>query len=268
MDPTTFIHLSDLHVAADGTDDPSLLSDTAATLAAVARIVGAMAPCPSFVAVSGDLAHRGRPASYRAVNAALSALPCPVVYGLGNHDDRAGCVEGLGVGDGGPAFGEHVLDGVHLIVLDSGVPGRIGGALDEAQFARLDGALDRHGGLPKVIVVHHPPAVDGLAGWHTLDAASTDRLAAMVARGGVAAILSGHIHQDRVWMWRGVPVVTVSGQHATADALHTGGLRSVRGASFGLCRLGPAGFAVTFVQLPSDRAELECLPADIVRGFV
>ena len=61
--------------------------------------------------------------------------------------------------------------------------------------------------------------------------------------------------------------VAVSGQHAAVDPLHADELQSVRGTSFGLCRLGPAGFTVTFVQLPSDRAGLERLPADLVKNF-
>lgn len=271
MEATTFVHLSDLHV--DAAPDAALLSDTAATLSGVVAELERITPPPSFVAVSGDLTQRGDPASYRAVGEALSALPCPVVYGLGNHDDRRGYARGLPGRDSkplhdGPAFGERIIDGLHVVVLDTGVAGRIGGAIDAHQFDWLAEVLGSRRDLTKVLVMHHPPALDGERGWKTLDAAGTARLAALLRGRPVAAILSGHIHQDRVALWEGVPVVTVSGQYATTDALHAEGLRSVRGASFGLCRLGPSGFAVTFVQMPSDRAELERLSGETVRGFV
>lgn len=271
MDTTTFVHLSDLHI--DAAPDAALLCDTAATLAGVVGELGRITPQPSFAAVSGDLTQRGDPTSFRAVGEALAALPCPVFYGLGNHDDRRGYAAGLaGRGarpvHGGPAFGERVIDGFHVVVLDTGVAGRIGGAIDAHQFDWLAEVLGSRRDLPKVLVMHHPPALEGEAAWKTLDASGTARLAALLRGRPVVAILTGHIHQDRVALWEGVPVVTVSGQYATTDALHAEGLRSVRGASFGLCRLGPSGFAVTFVQMPSDRAELERLSGETVRGFV
>lgn len=265
MDTISFVHLSDLHIG-DG-EDPTLLSDTGETLAAVVAAVRAMVPPPRFAVVSGDLTHRGDPASYRSVAEALASLPCPVIFGLGNHDDRNGYAQGLATG-GGPAFGERVIDGIHVVVLDTSVPGRIGGAIDPHQFDWLAETLGHHRALPKLLVMHHPPALAGELGWKTIDAAATERLAGLLRGRDVAAILTGHIHQDRVAVWHGVPVVTVSGQHATMDALCRDGLRSLRGASFGLCRLGPSGFAVTFVQLPSDRAELERLSRDTVLSFV
>ena len=265
MDTTSFLHLSDLHIG--DVDDPTLLSDTGQTLAAVAAMIRGLSPAPRFAVVSGDITHRGDPASYRVAAEALAALPCPVIYGLGNHDDRNGYAQGLATG-GGPAFGERVVDGIHVVVLDTSVPGRIGGDIDPHQFDWLAETLGHHGDLPKLIVMHHPPALDGEMGWKTLEPAATARLAALLRGRDIAAILTGHIHQDRVVVWHGVPVVTVSGQHATMDALHRDGLRSVRGASFGLCRLGATGFAVTFIQLPSDRAELERLSRDTVLSFV
>lgn len=273
MDNATFVHLSDLHLGAFGPGDPTLLSDTRATLAAVVAEIGRLSPPPRFAVASGDLTNRGDAESYRAVGAAMAGLGCPAVYALGNHDDRRGFRAGLAPGGpergGGdaPAFGDRLIGGVHVVALDTSVPGRIGGAIDGGQFAWLEGALARHPGAPKVVAMHHPPAVDGPAGWDTVDGASADRLAGLLEGRPVAAVLSGHIHLDRVAMWRGVPVVTVSGQHAATDPLHADGLRAVRGASFGLCRLGPAGFSVTFVQAPSDRAELKRLPAELVRSF-
>lgn len=265
MEPITFVHLSDLHIG--DIEDPTLLSDTGETLSAVAGVLRGMAPAPHFAVVSGDLTHRGDPSSYRAVSQALAALPCPVIYGLGNHDDRNGYAQGLSTG-GGPAFGDRVVAGLHVVVLDTGVPGRIGGAIDAHQFDWLAETLGHHRDLPKLIVMHHPPALGGEHGWKTLDGTSTERLAALLRGRAIPAILTGHIHQDRIAIWNGIPVVTVSGQHATLDALCQDGLRSLRGASFGLCRLGPAGFSATFVQLPSDRAELERLSRATVLSFV
>lgn len=137
-DGVTFIHLSDLHLGDPG--DPTLLSDTASALADVVGLVGRMAPAPGFVAISGDLSNRGDPDSYRALRAALALLPRPVFCGLGDHDDRRGYAAGWpGEGRAGdaPCFADPLVAGAHLVVLDTGVAGRVGGAIDAAQFARL-----------------------------------------------------------------------------------------------------------------------------------
>src|SRR5437868_15466615 len=41
-----------------------------------------------LVVVTGDLAHGGDPAAYRALREALDAFPLPTQLLIGNHDDR------------------------------------------------------------------------------------------------------------------------------------------------------------------------------------
>jgi 3',5'-cyclic-AMP phosphodiesterase len=81
----------------------------------------------------------------------------------------------------------------------------------------------------------------------------------------VVGILSGHIHYDRVTVWHGVPVVIGMGQHAATDILEKDVLRMVNGASFAIGTIRTSGLTVSFVPLPSDRAELNRYPLDVLR---
>lgn len=269
---TTFLHLTDFHVSDPALADAQLLTDTEARLGEMLGMVAAMERKPAFAVVSGDLTNHGDVASYRYLRGRLSGLGFPLVYALGNHDSRPGFYRGMldrSHDLDQPYCHEAVIDGVHVIVLDSSVPGRIGGALDATSFAFLDRALDDHHGVAKIIVVHHAPALDATSQlpWETLGQADSARLAAAIRGRNVAGILAGHVHVDRVSMWNGVPVIVGAGLHNAFDPLFGPGLRAVAGAGFALCTLRPAGLAVTFVPLPSDRRELAVLSEEKVRAF-
>lgn len=267
---TAFLHLTDLHFSATAPASEG----KRAVLERLAADCAAMRVRPEFVIVSGDLADAGDPASYDALRPLIAAFPVPVLLALGNHDRRGAFHAAFGTG-GGEAPHDHtaVLAGVHVIVLDTLVPARVAGALDEGQIAWLAQELDRHPGLPKLIVAHHPPRLDPMAlPWTCLDAGSTDRLGAAIAGRGVAGILSGHIHMNRVSQWRGVPVITNIGLHSTIDLLHTDGLRLVEGTGFGLCRLGEqgpgaGGLSVSFAQITPQGREIGLIDAARLRAF-
>jgi 3',5'-cyclic AMP phosphodiesterase CpdA len=263
-----FAHLTDLHIGTPGVADPLLHSDTTATLRAVLGDVGRMEPPPAFVVVSGDLTNRGDAASYAIVRRlfAEAGLAMPVIFALGNHDDRANFRETFLGGAGGAAPYDHdaVIDGLHVIVLDTLVPGRIGGALTPTQFDWLTGRLAKEPDSRKLIVMHHGPMLDPddpTAIWESIGPDATRRLADLLAgRTDVVGILSGHIHYDRVTLWHGIPIVVASGLHNATDVLYLGrGLRSLAGASFAIGTLRPSGLSVAFVQQPGDRHELNRL---------
>lgn len=262
---TTFVHMTDLHVGNPDVADDHLHTDTDATLRAILGEVSAMRPAPDFVLVSGDLTNRGDAASYVRLKAFFdaAALPMPVFFALGNHDTRPGFYTGmLDRSDDltAPYHHDHVIGGMHLIVLDSSVPGKIGGAIGEAQFDWLQERLAAHPDLRKLIMVHHAPALDEDRPdmeWESISIVDTARLAEMLSSHDVAGILSGHIHHDRVSVWNGIPVVVGIGQHTALDPLYLHeGLRAVTGASFAIGTVRTSGLTVSFVPQPSERREI------------
>lgn len=266
----TFVHLTDLHIG-DPEQDDHLFSDTRETLQQILRLVAGIEPKPSFVVASGDLANRGDAESYAVLKQIMEATDLPVVYALGNHDTREGFYRGMLGRDSdlaAPYCHDCIIDGVHIVTLDSTTPGYIGGSIEEEQFEWLAAALNSHPDLPKLIVSHHPPALgDGPddTHWRHLVHGHSARLAQMLQGRDVLGILSGHIHHDRVSSWHGVPVVVGTGQHAATDILRTDVLRMVRGSSFAIGTIRPSGLTVSFIPLPTDRAELNTYPLELLR---
>lgn len=269
---TTFLHLTDFHVSDPALADTDLLTDTGARLGEMLAMIAAMEKKPAFAVVSGDLTNHGDVASYRHLRARLAGIGLPLFFALGNHDTRPGFYRGMLDREDAleePYCHEALIENVHVVVLDSSVPGRIGGALDDGALAFLERALENHPGVAKILVLHHAPALDETSQlpWETLGQADSERLAAAIRDRNVAGILCGHVHVDRVAVWNGVPVVVGTGLHNGFDPLFAGGLRAVAGAGFALCTLRPSGLAVTFVPLPSDRRELAVLPEEKARAF-
>jgi 3',5'-cyclic AMP phosphodiesterase CpdA len=261
----TFVHLTDLHIGNPDIVDDHLFSDTTANLKALLADIKTLVPQPKFIVATGDLTNQGDAGSYRNLKAILdeAALEIPLFFALGNHDKREGFYTGM-LGRtqdlAAPFFHAQVIDGIHLITLDSSAPGKVGGSIEHEQFAWLEGELDAHPDLPKLIAVHHAPALDEDRPdmeWESLTIADTRKLADLLAGRNILGILSGHIHFDRVSNWHGIPVVVGIGTHAATDVtyLHEG-MRMVEGASLALGTIRPSGLTISFVPQPSQRREL------------
>ena len=257
---TTFLHLTDLHIVHSDDPEPLTATDTTAALSEVLAVVDGIAPRPSFIAISGDLTNKGEQASFEALRVLMELIDVPVLYALGNHDSRAGFYAGFLKEPERSGYYDHdqMIDGVHVIVLDSSREDRIGGALDQSQFTWLSAALARHADAPKILVIHHPVALsDEEADWLCLRAADAARLREAIAGKPVAGILSGHTHENRISHWYGVPVIVTQGQHSAKDALSPAGeFRCVTGVTFSVCTLRDSGLTATYVTLASERAHL------------
>lgn len=269
----TFVHLTDIHISDESLNDTHLQSDTSANLAAILQEVKRLDPAPSFMVASGDLTNHGDAASYARLKQILaeSGIETPFLVGLGNHDNREGFYPGyLGEESAGlePYDHDSVIDGVHVIVIDSSVPNWIGGGFEQGQLKWLEARLDAYPDLPKLIVSHHPPALDDdiTMEWESLTLADTERLRTLLEGRNVLGILSGHIHYDRVSNWYGVPVVVGMGQHAATDPLQlANGLRQLSGTGFAVGTVRPSGLTMAFCPMPADRRELNYLPYDRIR---
>jgi len=211
------------------------------------------------------LTNQGDQGSYENLKAivAEAGLDMPILYALGNHDKRHVFYTAmLGRTDNLDAPYDHaqVIDGIHVIVMDTSVPNKVGGAFEPGQLDWLEAELEAHADLPKLLVMHHAPALDlhdASMEWESLSYADTEALRHAVAGKNIIGILSGHIHYDRVSNWYGIPAVVGIGQHAATDVLwlHEG-LRMLDGAAFAIGTLRPSGLSITFAPQAATRREL------------
>lgn len=255
---TRFIHLTDLHVCHPDAGAPEHKADNPDTVRHVVKIINDMAVAPDFVVASGDLTDLGDVQSYQMLRDILAPLKPPLILALGNHDKRGGFHQVFGTsGSDAPYFHDAVHGGLHVITLDTSIPGHVAGDICEAQFAYLEDALDRHPDLPRLLVMHHPPRVDpeGLP-WGSIDAPSTMRLGALVEGRNIIGILSGHIHINRVMQWHNIPIVVSGGLDTSVDLLETNDLRLIEGTSLGICDWRHSSLGVSFVPLSPVGAEI------------
>jgi 3',5'-cyclic AMP phosphodiesterase CpdA len=191
--------------------------------------LASMEPRPDMLIASGDLADAGDDeVSYGQLKQALSGMPFPVYFALGNHDSRAAfraAFPDVPVIDGG--FVQYEIDAgpLRLLVLDTLEEGRHGGGFCETRAAWLRERLAETPDRPTVIVLHHPPIQTGLP-WMTEnpDAQWIKRLHAIVAaHGQIVAMIAGHLHRPVVTAWAGT-VLAVCPSTAPQVALDLGSI--------------------------------------------
>ncbi|MEW9920268.1 metallophosphoesterase [Marimonas sp. MJW-29] len=266
---TRIVHLTDLHISHPELSDAALKTDTTETLRRAIAAINAMEPLPDLVVASGDLTNTGAASSYALLQEILADLAPPVVLALGNHDKRGPFAEVFETGTGdAPFVHDQTFGDLHVITLDTLVPGHVAGRIDPDQIAFLDAALAREPALPKLVVAHHPPRMDDRTlPWASLDAQSSQQFGETIAGRGVIGVLSGHVHLDQVHHWHGVPVITCMGLNSTVDILEQRDMRIVEGTSMGLCVLRPSGLSVSFVSLTPERRQLGLLEEARLRAF-
>lgn len=150
---------------------------------------------PDLILATGDLVHDATARGYRQLAELLDGFELPVYCLPGNHDDPDTLRAHLhGRHVSCPRVVEH--KGWRLILLDSVVPGEVGGHLAPSEIGLLQDTL---GGdpLPTLISLHHQPVAIGST-W--LDEMGLDNAAdleeTLSGHPEVKGLLWGHIHQQ------------------------------------------------------------------------
>lgn len=205
--------ITDLHVAAAGSDRAGANVDNAARLAQVVTHINRLTPRPDVVIVTGDLADGPRPGEYDTIAPILGRLAMPVHAVPGNHDDRAG-MRALFPGAGWmppEGFLHHSIDlgPVRTVMLDTQVPGQTAGRLCEERLAWLAARLDEHPG-PVIVAMHHPPFKVGVPFMDKVALENPEPLADLVRRHGkVMAVVCGHVHRSATVAFAGTVGIAV-----------------------------------------------------------
>ncbi|HVJ43528.1 MAG TPA: phosphodiesterase [Dongiaceae bacterium] len=165
------------------------------------------------VICTGDLTHRGDPASYTRLREVLAELRMPYSLLLGNHDARGAFRAGFAdipVDEAGYVQSVVETPEGRLILLDTLIEPPhdfpdSAGYLCDARLAWLDRQLAEAGGRPCYIFMHHPPHDVGFPGMDEIKLVNDGAFYDLVhRRGNVRHIFAGHIHRTISGSWRGI----------------------------------------------------------------
>jgi Icc protein len=253
----TFLQLSDLHLAPPG----QLLAgiDPIRQMRSVLARINQFDVAPEFIIISGDLTDDGSAESYEVVKEVLQELGAgatPVFLALGNHDDRA-TFRQIVLGEQcfdhqGPYHHSQLVDELRVIVLDSTIPGDVGGSLGATQLSWLETQLGDPAPQGNLIVLHHPCRLAAPA--HHFPAFIVQEAAALEVivarhRERVVGVLAGHSHQANSAPFGGTLHVTAPAVLCQLDFFAGDRYVPIPGAGFNLCRIDDGHMVVHPVLL-------------------
>ncbi|MCC5856646.1 MAG: 3',5'-cyclic-AMP phosphodiesterase [Ectothiorhodospiraceae bacterium] len=193
--PLRVLHMTDTHLFGDPTVTLAGVA-TDRTCLDVLEHVRAHAGHLDLILLTGDLVHDRSMDAYLRLRERMLAFQVPVRVIPGNHDDQRLMRE---LFDAPPVqWGFQFRMGDWLLVtLDSSIPGKPGGRLQDEELERLDTLLGQEPGRHALICLHHQPVPMG-SEW--LDRSGVENAAALLEiigrHASVRAVLWGHVHQD------------------------------------------------------------------------
>ena len=219
--PVRIAQISDLHIKPPGALAYGRV-DTAKALQRCVQTLNEFSPRPDLVVISGDLADTPTQEEYEYLKRLLAPLKLPFVSIPGNHDSRELMREAFRSAryafSNGPLNQKIEIGGLDLVLLDSSVPGKPHGYLDDATLQWLEAALVSASNRPALLFLHHPPFVAGI--WHMdrQNLHNADELAAIIARyPRVRLVAAGHIHRAVLTMFGDVPATICPAPNHAVD---------------------------------------------------
>ena len=201
------VQLTDCHLG-HAPGSKLLGMDTDHSLQAVIDLVKEERSHTDLILGTGDLSDHGANATYGRLYQYFSQI-CKNSFWLpGNHDSWQDMSSDAG--DNLQLSNEIRVSNWQIVLLDSQIPGEIGGELGEAQLALLDDCLHRASqeGLHSLLCLHHQPVKIGSEWLDEQMVADADEFFQVVDKYScVKGILWGHIHQQIERQREGVPLL-------------------------------------------------------------
>ena len=195
-DTVSIVQLTDTHLckAQGGT---LLGMDTDHSLQSVIDLVKAQRPAMDLLLGTGDLSDQGALEAYRRLQEYFAQLTGANCWLPGNHDDRANMTA---VVDHPLRLCREIrLGRWQVLMLDSQVPGEVGGELGPAELAFLEEALAAAvtDELYSLVCLHHQPVKIGCEWLDEQMVADAPAFFSVLDRfPGVRGVLWGHVHQQ------------------------------------------------------------------------
>lgn len=191
------LQITDAHLCAN--PGGTLLSlDTDHSLSEVIRQAKNEQPTADLILVTGDLADNGAEQAYQRLQTYFNdAFEIPVFWLAGNHDDCAAMKRV--VGDGQELTGSIETPHWQILMLNSQIPGEVGGELGPDQLDWLNQRLEASAkrGVHVLLCLHHHPVDIGCAWLDEQRIADAEDFWAVIQRHPhVRVVMWGHVHQE------------------------------------------------------------------------
>jgi Icc protein len=182
--------------------DPHLFADKSAGLYEVnsfdsfAKVVAeAGKQRIDLAVVTGDLVHDESETGYGHLRECLETLNVPVHLIPGNHDDLAYIQAEFSQGPISCAK-QILTGGWQILLLNTQLPGKVGGHLDEGELHWLEQCLSANSAAHTLIFLHHNPVPSGCKWLDPIGLDNPDRFFELIAAfPQIKAVSWGHIHQ-------------------------------------------------------------------------
>jgi Icc protein len=190
------VQLTDTHLC-QSPGGTLLGMNTDHSLQAVIDLVKAERPTIDLLLGTGDLSDQGALEAYQRLPGYFGQLTETHCWLPGNHDDRANMA--LAADDPLRLCRELRVGSWQVLMLDSQVPGEVGGQLGRRELAQLEDALRTadEEGLYSLVCLHHQPVEIGCEWLDQQMVADAEEFFAVLQRfPGVRGVLWGHVHQQ------------------------------------------------------------------------
>jgi len=199
------VQITDTHLGAEP-NTPLVGMDTDDSLGAVLELVRARSANPNLLIATGDLSDRGALDAYFRLRNYTRDICEHQFWLLGNHDHaetlRKSAEENVNLLRNDIRIGSW-----QILMLNSQIPGEVGGRLGPRQQAILEQGLEHaaEAGLYTLVCLHHQPQPVGSAWIDSQAVRDADEMFETLVRyKGVKGVLWGHVHQEVDYLYEGV----------------------------------------------------------------
>jgi Icc protein len=192
--PINILQITDAHLG-ELPGSTLLGLDTDDSFIQVAELAKQQCGAADWLLATGDISNDGSLASYQRFLQLTAGLAANCRWLPGNHDDLLTMAEAVA---GGAELGTIIdLEHWRIVLLNSAVPGEVGGALADSELQFLQQALVDSSGQHVMVCLHHHPVKSGCAWLDQQQVANADAFFEVLDQfDHVRAVLWGHIHQE------------------------------------------------------------------------
>lgn len=201
----SIVQITDTHLGAEP-NTPLVGMDTEDSLGAVLDLVRRRSANLDLLLATGDLSDSGALDAYFRLRTYTRDLCEHQFWLLGNHD-HAETLRKSAEDNVNLLRNDIRIGSWQILMLNSQIPGEVGGRLGPRQQAILEQGLEHaaEAGLHTLVCLHHQPQPVGSAWIDTQAVRDADEMFETVARfKGVKGVLWGHVHQEVDYVCDGV----------------------------------------------------------------